>query len=69
MMYIQFIKIWLLSQGRTDTSAPLIDTKTFLKKFEAGSLGDEQDFFDWYAFYKLLNRWSKTQNALRSVIK
>ena len=47
----------------------LIDTKTFLKKFEAGSLGDEQDFFDWYAFSKLLKSWSKTQNALRSFVK
>ncbi len=31
-----------------------ITTRTFLKKFEAGQLGDEADFFDWYAFAKLL---------------
>jgi len=46
-----------------------IDTKTFLKKFEAGVLGDDQDFFDWYAFHALLISWTKTQHALHAFIK
>ena len=46
-----------------------ISTKTFLKRFEAGKLGDEADYFDWYAFTKLLTRWRETQAALRSAIQ
>ena len=29
-------------------------TKTFLKRFESGEMGDEADYFDWYAFARLL---------------
>ncbi len=42
---------------------------TFLKKFESGQVGDESDFFDWYAFAKLLERWRKVQSAIRSAIQ
>ena len=44
-------------------------TQTFLKRFEAGEMGDEADYFDWYAFAKLLARWRKTQSAIRSAIQ
>ena len=47
----------------------MIDTRAFLKKFESGTLGDDQDFFDWYSFHKLLKSWTKTQNALHSFMK
>jgi len=33
-----------------------LSTLTFLKRFEAGQMGDEADYFDWYAFAKLLAR-------------
>ena len=46
-----------------------LSTKTFLKKFEDGKIGDEADYFDWYAFAKLLNRLKKTESALRSAIQ
>ncbi len=46
-----------------------LTTKTFLKKFEAGQLGDEADYFDWHAFAILLAKWRKTQTALRSSIQ
>ncbi|MDY6950431.1 MAG: hypothetical protein SWE60_02885 [Thermodesulfobacteriota bacterium] len=46
-----------------------VSTKDFLKKFEAGELGDEADYFDWYAFATLLAKWRKTQSAIRSAIK
>jgi hypothetical protein len=46
-----------------------IDTRTFLKKFESGQMGDESDFFDWYAFAKLLDRWRKAQSEIRSAIQ
>ena len=46
-----------------------MDTGTFLERFEAGTIGDNQDFFDWYSFHKLLANWTKTQKALHSVLK
>lgn len=46
-----------------------LDTKTFLKKFESGQLDDRSDFFDWYAFARLLDRWGKAQTAIGSAIQ
>jgi hypothetical protein len=46
-----------------------INTSLFLKKFEKGEMGDEQDFFDWYAFHKLLSNWTSTKNAIQPLIK
>lgn len=45
-----------------------LTTQTFLKKFEAGQMGDEADYFEWYAFAKLLAQWLKTQFAIRSTV-
>ncbi|MBA3018137.1 MAG: hypothetical protein KJ550_03440 [Proteobacteria bacterium] len=46
-----------------------LSTQTFLKRFEDGQMGDEADYFDWYAFAKLLARWRKTRSAIRSAIQ
>ena len=46
-----------------------ISTRTFLKKFESGQAGDASDFFDWYAFAKLLEKWQKAQSEIRSAIQ
>ncbi len=46
-----------------------LSTQTFLKRFEAGRIGDDADYFDWYAFAKLLAQWQKTQSALRSAVR
>lgn len=46
-----------------------LTTQSFLKKFEAGKMGDEADYFDWYAFAKLLSQWQKNQSAIRSVVR
>ncbi len=46
-----------------------ISTQSFLKSFDDGQIGDEADYFDWYAFAKLLARWQKTQSAIRSAIQ
>lgn len=46
-----------------------LSTNSFLKRFEAGRMGDEADYFDWYAFAKLLARWQKTQSAIRSAVR
>ncbi len=45
-----------------------LTTQTFLKKFEAGQMGDDADYFDWYAFAKLLARWQKARSAIHSAI-
>lgn len=44
-------------------------TQGFLKKFASGKLGDDADFFDWYAFANLLARARKTTSAIRSALQ
>jgi len=46
-----------------------LNTDTFLKRFESGEIGDDADYFDWYAFARLLEQWRKTQSAIRSLIQ
>ena len=46
-----------------------LSTQVFLKRFESGQLGDEADYFDWYAFAKLLAKWRKAQSAIQSAIQ
>lgn len=46
-----------------------LTTQAFLKKFEAGQMGDEADYFDWYAYSKLLAEWQKSQSAIRSAVR
>ena len=47
----------------------MTDTRTFLERFEAGTMGDDEAFFDWYAFHKILTSWTKTKNALQTFMK
>ncbi|MDH4164547.1 MAG: hypothetical protein OEW15_17935 [Nitrospirota bacterium] len=46
-----------------------LSTPVFLKRFEAGVLGDDADYFDWYAFAKLLARWQQAQSAIRAAVR
>ena len=46
-----------------------ISTQAFLKKFESGQMGDDIDYFDWYAYARLLDQWQKTQSAIRSAVR
>jgi hypothetical protein len=39
----------------------------FLEKFDAGVLGDEQEFFDWYAAVRGLNLWRERYEILSGV--
>ncbi|MEK6909572.1 MAG: hypothetical protein AABW61_00675 [Candidatus Aenigmatarchaeota archaeon] len=32
-------------------------TEKFIKKFEEGKLGDEQDYFEWFALFKTKKHW------------
>ena len=46
-----------------------LSTQVFLERFESGQLGDKADYFDWYAFAKLLAEWRKAKSAIRSAIQ
>ncbi len=39
----------------------------FLERFDAGALGDEQEFFDWYAAVRGLNLWRERYEILSGV--
>ena len=39
----------------------------FMDQFEAGKLGDEQEFFDWYAAIRGLNLWRERYEILSGV--
>jgi len=46
-----------------------LSTQTFLKRFETGTLGDDAEYFDWYAFAKLLSEWQQAQAAIRAAVR
>jgi len=46
-----------------------LSTNVFLKRFESGRLGDDADYFDWYAFAKLLSEWQQAQSAIRDAVR
>ncbi|MCX6058912.1 MAG: hypothetical protein NTW69_12270 [Chloroflexi bacterium] len=39
----------------------------FMEQFDAGSLGDQQDYFDWYAAVRGLNLWRERYEILSGV--
>ena len=39
----------------------------FIEQFDAGKLGDEQEFFDWYAATRGLNLWRERYEILSGV--
>ncbi len=41
---------------------------TFLAKFESGELGDEEDYFDWYAAKRGYDLWEKRYQILRELV-
>lgn len=44
-----------------------LTTAKFMEEFDAGTLGDEQDFFDWYAAARGLNLWRERYEILSGV--
>ena len=43
-------------------------TDEFLRKFNAGEIGDDQDFFRWYALAQAKTDWQVTQQSLGEVL-
>lgn len=44
-----------------------IISEKFIEQFDAGLLGDEQDYFDWYAAARGLNLWRERYEILSGV--
>jgi len=43
-------------------------TEDFLRKFEDGTAGDEEDFFKWYAMAQGVEDWKGTLTALEEAL-
>ncbi len=43
-----------------------ITTSTFVRSFENGKIGDEQDFFEWFSLYKGKKHWEEKLSALKA---
>ena len=46
----------------------LINTETFVKKFNTGVLGDEEDFFVWEGSLKIKNTLIEEQKLLSEIL-
>ncbi|MEW6287213.1 MAG: hypothetical protein AB1509_13400 [Chloroflexota bacterium] len=44
-----------------------MSSEKFLEQFEAGKLGDEQEFFDWYAALRGVRLWRERYEILSGV--
>ncbi len=42
-------------------------TEEFVEKFEKGELGDDQDFFEWFAAFKGKQHWKEKLDQLHVV--
>ena len=43
-------------------------TDEFLSKFNAGEIGDDQEFFLWYALAEAVKDWQKTRDSLKELL-
>jgi len=43
-------------------------TDEFLKKFDAGEIGDEQEFFLWYALAEAMKEWQATHSSVEELL-
>ncbi len=44
-----------------------MDSDIFMEKFDSGELGDDDDFFDWYAAKRGLDIWSKSLKIISAI--
>jgi hypothetical protein len=44
-----------------------LSSAKFMEKFDAGALGDEQEFFDWYAAVRGLDIWRERYEILSGI--
>lgn len=43
-----------------------MNTENFVKKFEEGKIGDEQDYFEWFALFKAKKHWEDKVKQLQA---
>ncbi len=43
-------------------------TNEFLRKFNAGEIGDEQEFFLWYALAEAVKDWQATRDSVEELL-
>jgi len=43
-------------------------TPTFLELFNAGTIGDKQEFFRWYALAEALREWQENRGYLHEML-
>ena len=43
-------------------------TEAFLRKFATGDIGDDQEFFLWYALAEAVKDWQKTLDSLEELL-
>lgn len=41
-------------------------TEKFIKQFEEGKIGDEQDYFEWFALFEAKKHWEKKLKQLQA---
>jgi len=44
-----------------------MSSQEFMRQFESGALGDDADYFDWYAAKRGLDLWERRFNILSGV--
>ncbi len=45
-----------------------LNTQEFLEKFDSGALGDQQEWFDWYAVAEGTKIWSRKRDILAHLV-
>jgi len=45
-----------------------MSSEEFMDKFESGELGDDEDFFEWYAVYRSKVHWEEKTCKLREAV-
>jgi len=43
-----------------------MSTEKFVKRFEEGKIGDEQDYFEWFALFKAKKHWEEKLDKLQA---
>ncbi|MFB6209180.1 MAG: hypothetical protein ABEJ56_03505 [Candidatus Nanohaloarchaea archaeon] len=45
-----------------------MSSEEFMEKFESGELGDDEDFFEWYAVYESMKYWEEKTGKLMEAL-
>jgi hypothetical protein len=45
-----------------------MSSEEFIEKFKSGELGDDEDFFEWYAIYQSKKHWEQKTDKLREAV-